>query len=218
MLNRINDIKRTELVVSKNLSVWNAIQSNISQTLYNNVEFLSVTKISEIDRYRKLDLLILDDSNITDIMNKLWIKTIIVLDRNLSTKTILHNKVNQQITLGLPCHLSSLLDIIYNDRARSKVFCYINNHFIYDQQLATIYDDQVKYKLTTKENELLATLIRAENHQISKEDLLRNVWQYNSESSSNTIETHIYRLKQKLPANFLQYKDNYYRLLISNIE
>ena len=119
---------------------------------------------------------------------------------------------------SLPCHLSHLLEVITSNRARQQIFCCINNQWIYDQQCATILDNQIKCKLTEKENEVIAAMIKADNYQINKEDLLKNIWQYHPESDSSTIEAHLHRLKQKLPANLLQYKENYYRLVIANIE
>ena len=43
-------------------------------------------------------------------------------------------------------------------------------------------------------------LFRSKNqgHYVSKSDLQRNVWKYNEEVATHTIETHIYRLRQKV--------------------
>lgn len=52
--------------------------------------------------------------------------------------------------------------------------------------------------LTEKECALLQHLIFQKN--TSKEYLLKKVWGYNEEIETNTLETHIYRLRQKLKA------------------
>jgi DNA-binding response OmpR family regulator len=52
--------------------------------------------------------------------------------------------------------------------------------------------------LTDKESLLLRTLAGAENQSIRREDLLRDVWGYAKDTETHTLETHLYRLRQKL--------------------
>jgi len=52
--------------------------------------------------------------------------------------------------------------------------------------------------LTDKEVEILAYLIRRRGAAVSREDLLRDVWRYQSGVDTHTLETHIYRLRQKM--------------------
>lgn len=53
-------------------------------------------------------------------------------------------------------------------------------------------------KLTEKEVSILKYLYKAKKRMVSKNELLENVWNYNSEVSTHTLETHIYRLRQKI--------------------
>jgi DNA-binding response OmpR family regulator len=53
-------------------------------------------------------------------------------------------------------------------------------------------------RLTEKEAALLARLCRAEGRPVSRQTLLREVWGYNPNVSSHTVETHIYRLRRKI--------------------
>ena len=39
------------------------------------------------------------------------------------------------------------------------------------------------------------------NEYINKNELQKNVWKYNEEVSTHTIETHIYRLRRKVEKN-----------------
>lgn len=59
-------------------------------------------------------------------------------------------------------------------------------------------DDKFKIRLTEKETAILKYLYRAEGRVISKEELLTEVWGYNKEVTTHTLETHIYRLRQKI--------------------
>ncbi|MDI9848267.1 response regulator transcription factor [Rhodoblastus sp. 17X3] len=55
-----------------------------------------------------------------------------------------------------------------------------------------------KLRLTEKETAILQYLNRAKGIVVSREDLLRDVWGYNSNVTTHTLETHIYRLRQKI--------------------
>lgn len=53
-------------------------------------------------------------------------------------------------------------------------------------------------RLTDKEAAILRSLHRAGNRPIARQMLLEEVWGYNSGVTTHTLETHIYRLRQKL--------------------
>ena len=53
-------------------------------------------------------------------------------------------------------------------------------------------------RLTEKESSMLRYLCRAGPRPVSRETLLQEVWSYNSEVTTHTLETHIYRLRQKI--------------------
>jgi DNA-binding response OmpR family regulator len=55
-----------------------------------------------------------------------------------------------------------------------------------------------KVRLTEKETAILRFLYRAGQKSISREVLLQEVWGYNSGVTTHTLETHIYRLRQKI--------------------
>ncbi len=59
-------------------------------------------------------------------------------------------------------------------------------------------DDGHKIKLTEKETAVLKYLYRAGPQVIAREVLLKEVWGYNADVTTNTLETHIYRLRQKI--------------------
>jgi len=72
-------------------------------------------------------------------------------------------------------------------------------------------------RLTEKENDILKFLYQNLRTIVSREILLHEVWGYNSKVTTHTLETHIYRLRQKIeidPANacFLITETGGYRL------
>lgn len=58
-----------------------------------------------------------------------------------------------------------------------------------------------KVRLTEKETAILKYLYRAGDRVITREILLREVWGYNAGVTTHTLETHIYRLRQKIEKN-----------------
>jgi DNA-binding response OmpR family regulator len=58
-----------------------------------------------------------------------------------------------------------------------------------------------KIRLTDKEAAILKFLYRAAGQPTPRQVLLHEVWGYNSAVTTHTIETHIYRLRQKIEAN-----------------
>jgi DNA-binding response OmpR family regulator len=55
-----------------------------------------------------------------------------------------------------------------------------------------------KVRLTEKETNILKYLYRAGAKSVSREELLTEVWGYNAGVTTHTLETHIYRLRQKI--------------------
>jgi DNA-binding response OmpR family regulator len=67
-----------------------------------------------------------------------------------------------------------------------------------------VNDKGGKLRLTEKETAILKFLYRANSAVVTREILLREVWGYNANVTTHTLETHIYRLRQKIekdPAN-----------------
>jgi len=61
-----------------------------------------------------------------------------------------------------------------------------------------IRDDAKKIRLTEKETSIIKFLYRAGEQPTTRETLLADVWGYNAGVSTHTLETHIYRLRQKI--------------------
>ena len=55
-----------------------------------------------------------------------------------------------------------------------------------------------KVRLTEKETSILKYLYRAGAKAVSREELLTEVWGYNAGVTTHTLETHVYRLRQKI--------------------
>ena len=65
-------------------------------------------------------------------------------------------------------------------------------------------DDGEDIRLTDKETDILCTLAKAGGELVERQNLLDEVWGYAENVETHTLETHIYRLRQKIeqdPAN-----------------
>jgi DNA-binding response OmpR family regulator len=58
-----------------------------------------------------------------------------------------------------------------------------------------------KIRLTDKEASILKYLFRAGDRPVARDILLNEVWGYNAGVTTHTLETHIYRLRQKIEAD-----------------
>ena len=58
-----------------------------------------------------------------------------------------------------------------------------------------------KVRLTNKETAILKYLYRVGDQVVGRDLLLDEVWGYNAEVATHTLETHVYRLRQKIEKN-----------------
>ncbi len=61
-----------------------------------------------------------------------------------------------------------------------------------------IDENDKKIRLTEKETNILKFLYRAQDGVVARDVLLHEVWGYNAGVTTHTLETHIYRLRQKI--------------------
>ena len=61
-----------------------------------------------------------------------------------------------------------------------------------------VTSDDKKIRLTEKETNILKFLHRSTEDVVPRDILLHEVWGYNAGVTTHTLETHIYRLRQKI--------------------
>lgn len=201
-------VKEVILLTRSNL-LANSIRDNLLDAdffyIYNDYQAL-------VNFHNKINLLIIDLSDLT--LDNIWhhkIKTII----NLTSK----NKFSQdEINISKPLRLNNFLKIIQGVNNSQDIFCVINNDFIYNEKLHTLSSQENSIRLTAKENNIFKSMLLSTDFRIEKEFLLKNVWKYHKNSESSTIDTHLYRLKAKLPDNMLELKSNSCQLKITSLD
>lgn len=84
-----------------------------------------------------------------------------------------------------------------HEQSEDAVFT-VGHYSFRPSQKMLIEEDGKKVRLTEKETAILKYLYRAEQKVITRDVLLEEVWGYNSGVTTHTLETHIYRLRQKI--------------------
>ena len=172
-------------------------------TSKNHDEFI------EILTKKKIDIGIINYNNLFDECNKI-IKMFkskneyanIIAYHDPKFKEFKHNTRNLYL-LEKPFKLNNLLNYIVkistleNLHHSSK---YLMDHIVFSPSKKIISNlvTNITEHLTEKENNLLIYLYKKKNEEILKNDLLEKIWGVSDKINTHTLETHVYRLKQKL--------------------
>lgn len=84
-----------------------------------------------------------------------------------------------------------------HEQSEDAVFA-VGHYTFKPAQKLLVEEDGAKVRLTEKETAIMKYLYRAEQKVIGRDELLEQVWGYNSGVTTHTLETHIYRLRQKI--------------------
>jgi DNA-binding response OmpR family regulator len=87
------------------------------------------------------------------------------------------------------------------DTSEDAVFTIGPYTFRPSAKLLLTADKKQRIRLTTKEVAILKFLYRTGSEVVSRQVLLNEVWGYNAGVTTHTLETHIYRLRQKIEAD-----------------
>ncbi|MBO7556088.1 MAG: winged helix-turn-helix transcriptional regulator [Alphaproteobacteria bacterium] len=156
---------------------------------------------SQYDDDTIYDIAVIEDDFPTDINFQ---------EKNIQT-IYLNNNENfsaNGIVINKPVKLESLLDSIMScvnlsaRGANAKIS--FGNYTLDPFQKEIINRKNGKAtKLTEREVSIINYLYKAKGKNVSKGELLSEVWGYNPEATTHTVETHIYRLRQKIEENSL---------------
>ena len=141
----------------------------------------------------------------------------------LNTAKDLSNNTNikcEVVTTNLPFYVNEFFDRVSNDvmQASNEKKGIINyKKYKYDFNSRLLFYKDGKLRFTEKENEIFACLINYSNNPISKQKLLKDIWKYDDQIDTHTLETHIYSLRKKLESklglkNFLNHLDEGYQI------
>ncbi len=127
---------------------------------------------------------------------------------------------------SLPIRLGSIFDLILRlisssgDQFIQAESINIGSYVLHPRDMSLDDSKGKSITLTEKERDMILCIYRKEGHEIEKTELLSNVWGYGDNIETHTLETHIYRLRQKVESDPSQPKwlvttDKGYRLNLS---
>ena len=129
--------------------------------------------------------------------------------KNLSNYLIISNKKysnidNQFVLDNIPINFFKLVEKInieflklqFNSQSEVKI-----NNYTIDLNSREMLIKNTKLKLTEKEINTITYLSKS-SKPVSVDELQKNVWSYQSDIETHTVETHIYRLRKKILSAF----------------
>ena len=174
-------------------------------------EATNATEALQIIKNTLFDLLVLDfdlpDTNgqeLCRLMRKKGLKTPVIMltGHTCDVDTIPELEAGANDYLRKPFKFSVLLARIHtqlrqHEQSEDASFTLGPYSFQPTMKLLVTEDDR-KIRLTEKETNILQFLHRAPTNVVPRETLLQEVWGYSAAITTHTLETHIYRLRQKI--------------------
>lgn len=115
----------------------------------------------------------------------------------------LNTDIHGAITFNTPIRLGALIDHIQfylhqSMKPEYKNTLQIGDYTLKPRQLTISRAGSAPISLTEKERDILIFLYDQKGQPIDRETLLKRVWGYAEGLETHTLETHIYRLRQKI--------------------
>ena len=118
------------------------------------------------------------------------------------------NKINiekkPEIIIKFPLNIFQFNQEIINV---CKKFEFNNNslinikNYILDKNERILKKNNIFLKITEKEIDFIE-ILNSSSKPLSREFILKNIWNYSTDTDTHTVETHIYRLRQKIKDKF----------------
>lgn len=203
---------KTILIVDDDEDLRDALVEQLA--LYDEFTVLSETSATRgvaTARSEQIDLLIMDvglpdmdGRESVKLLRKGGFKAPIIMltGHDTDSDTILGLEAGANDYVAKPFKFAVLLarmraQLRTHEQSEDAVFS-VGQYTFRPSQKMLIEEDGGKVRLTEKETAIMKYLYRAEQKVIGRDELLEQVWGYNSGVTTHTLETHIYRLRQKI--------------------
>ena len=178
----------------------------------NNQNLLDLLEESFL-LYGKFSISIFTNNSILDLIKKVentnvLLVSVDILD-NLDKKYLNFFRENEKKSIflikpksiiNIPLSISNVIQIIEGliREEANKMNDIIIGNFSLDVVGRKISLNKINEKLTEKETEILWKLLNKIDHRIPQKEFLKEIWGYDENIETRTLETHIYRIRKKL--------------------
>jgi len=194
-----------------------ALRQSLAEQLELNEEFVCIecgtaARALEMVNSDRFDTIVLDvglpdmdGRELCRLLRRAGVQVPIVMLTGADSEpdTILGLEAGADDYVTKPFRLSVLLarlraHLRQSDHSDAAVFMIGPFTFRPGAKLLTDQSGRRKVRLTEKETAILKYLYRAGDRAIGRDTLLDEVWGYNAGVTTHTLETHVYRLRQKI--------------------
>jgi len=214
-------MNNTTIAILLNDIYLTKVLEEILKNYKDQIKFEILSDVNQISDYKVF---------ITDVMflNKLKDrlsnnhKILCIGEKNNFTN--LTNEISEISFLKVPFKFSELIERAENlfsslklEKSNIRQF----KEFDYDNQNRMIRRNNSILRVTEKENEIFNFLISQTSDYVTREKLLSEIWNYNKEIDTHTLETHMYSLRKKIDdqlhlKDFIIYKEKKGYIINSN--
>ena len=195
-------------IIANNQNLLDLLEESF--LLYGKFSISIFTNNSILDLIKKVDNtnVLLVSIDILDNLDKKYLnffrenekKSIFLINKEDKKDILLEKQIKPKSIINIPLSISNVIQIIeglIRDEA-NKMNDIIIGNFSLDVVGRKISLNKVNEKLTEKETEILWKLLNKIDHRIPQKEFLKEIWGYDENIETRTLETHIYRIRKKL--------------------
>lgn len=195
-------------IIANNQNLLDLLEESF--LLYGKFSISIFTNNSILDLIKKVDNtnVLLVSIDILDNLDKKYLnffrenekKSIFLINKEDKKDILLEKQIKPKSIINIPLSISNVIQIIEGliREEANKMNNIIIGNFSLDVVGRKISLNKINEKLTEKETEILWKLLNKIDHRIPQKEFLKEIWGYDENIETRTLETHIYRIRKKL--------------------
>lgn len=178
------------------------LYGKFSISIFTNNSILDLIKLVDNTNVLLVSIDILDnlDKKYLNFFRENEKKSIFLINKEDKKDILLEKQIKPKSIINIPLSISNVIQIIEGliREEANKMNDIIIGNFSLDVVGRKISLNKINEKLTEKETEILWKLLNKIDHRIPQKEFLKEIWGYDENIETRTLETHIYRIRKKL--------------------